>query len=112
MIYIYKLIDQNNKTFYIGQTNNTKRRLYEHQREFNNQKKQLYKKMYMLGITSFNMEIICEEPTKYRGELRETLLICEYLLNDVKILNKSINPKNNHYGKKTKTKKEKITKPN
>ena len=112
MISVYKLLDQNNNTIYIGQTNNPDRRLKEHQREFKSQKKQMYKKMYMLGITSFEMKVICEEPNRYKGELMETMLICYYLLKDVKILNKSISSKNNHYGKKTKTKKEKKPKPN
>lgn len=108
MYYIYKLLDQNNNVVYIGQTNNPKRREHEHNRELKLQKKQLYKKMFVFGVLSLRLEIITQEDTRYRAELRETILICEYLLNNVKIFNKTINSKTNHYGiKKTKTKKEK-----
>lgn len=108
MFFIYQLLDQNNNVVYIGQTNNPKRREHEHQRELKLQNKQLYKKMFIYGVVSLKMEVLMEETSRHRAELRETILICENLLNGVKIFNKTINSKNNHYGiKKTKTKKEK-----
>lgn len=105
MIFIYKLVDQDDNLFYIGQTNNVERRFKEHKRDFLQNKKELYKKMNKAKIKDFRIEIIQIEDNRVRAELRETMLICYYILEGLPILNKTISNKRNYYGKAKKEKK-------
>jgi predicted GIY-YIG superfamily endonuclease len=91
LYYIYELIDQNGVVLYYGYTNNPKRRLHEHNKEFKAQKKGLYKRMAKRGVTEIKMNVLEEEVSKYRAKLKETRYIVNAKLDmNSQILNQLI----------------------
>lgn len=88
--YVYQLVHETYGTFYIGKTNNTARRLKEHQTGLKTRKTKMYERMVELGITEFTMEVLFTFNTEWFAMLKETELICQQKLAGKTNINKSI----------------------
>ena len=74
--FIYKLINEENESFYVGSTRNMQKRFYRHQRDavnysHRNHKIKLYEIMREIGIKKFSIELL--ECLQYK-EKQELLL--------------------------------------
>lgn len=78
--HVYQLVHETIGVFYIGKTNNTTRRLKEHQTGLKTKKTKMYEKMVSLGIEEFTMEVLFTYTTEWFAMLKETELICQQKL--------------------------------
>lgn len=90
--YVYQLVHETYGIFYIGKTNNTSRRLKEHQNGLKTKKSKMYEKMVVLGIEEFTMEVLFTYNNEWFAMLKETELICQQKLLGASVtnINKSI----------------------
>jgi len=84
---LYRLVDQNDKPFYIGITNNILRREKEHIKDFNNKVGSKFD-----GVESFTIEVlIINTNKKFNIKLLETfIIIYDKILGDKILKNKHI----------------------
>ena len=84
---LYRLVDQNDKPFYIGITNNISRREKEHMKDFNNKVSSKFD-----GVESFTIEaLIINTNKKFNIKLLETfIIIYDKILGDKILKNKHI----------------------